>query len=63
MKNNSIDWDNSSNASIKMHLQELENEINSIKSNIFKLVDNLENLEKDYYYGNKTLIKRYKGDD
>jgi len=63
MKNNSIEWDNSSNASIKMYLQELENEINTIKSNIFKLVDNLENLEKDYYYGNKTLINRYKGDD
>jgi len=63
MINKAIDWDNNSNASIKMQLQELENEINSIKHNILKLVDNLENLEKEYYYGNKILVKRYKGEE
>ncbi len=35
MENKSIDWDNSSNASIKMHLQELQNEVNAIKNNNF----------------------------
>lgn len=63
MENKSIDWDNSSNASIKMHLQELQNEVNAIKNNILKMVDKLENIEKDYYYGNKILTKRYKGLD
>lgn len=63
MINKAIDWDNSSNASIKMQLQELENKIKSIKHNMLNLVDNLENLEKEYYYGNKILVKRYKGEE
>jgi len=46
-----------------MNLQELQNEISGIKNNILKMVDNLENLEKEYYYGNKILTKRYKGVD
>jgi DNA-binding protein YbaB len=63
MKNKTIDWNSSSNASIKMHLQGLQNEMNSIKNNVLKMVDKLENIEKDYYYGNKILTKRYKGLD
>tara|TARA_R110000803_G_scaffold89757_2_gene157008 strand:+ start:102 stop:293 length:192 start_codon:yes stop_codon:yes gene_type:complete len=63
MEKKTTDWDNKSNASIKMNLQELQNEISSIKNNILKMVDNLENLEKEYYYGNKILTKRYKGID
>jgi hypothetical protein len=63
MKNKTIDWNNSSNASIKMHLQGLQNEMSSIKNNVLKMVDKLENIEKDYYYGNKILTKRYKGLD
>jgi vacuolar-type H+-ATPase subunit E/Vma4 len=63
MVNNTKDWDNISNAAIKMRLQELENEIKGIKHNILKLVDNLENIEKEYYYGNSILVKRYKGEE
>jgi|TARA_R110000803_G_scaffold210767_1_gene283635 hypothetical protein len=63
MEKKTTDWDNKSNASIKMNLQELQNEISGIKNNILKMVDNLENLEKEYYYGNKILTKRYKGVD
>ena len=63
MEKKTTDWDNKSNASIKMNLQELQNEISGIKNNILKMVDNLENLEKEYYYGNKILTKRYKGLD
>jgi uncharacterized coiled-coil DUF342 family protein len=63
MEKKTTDWDNKSNASIKMNLQELQNEISGIKNNILKMVDNLENLEKEYYYGNKILTKRYKGID
>jgi uncharacterized coiled-coil DUF342 family protein len=63
MEKKTTDWNNKSNASIKMNLQELQNEISGIKNNILKMVDNLENLEKEYYYGNKILTKRYKGID
>ena len=63
MEKKTTDWDNKSNASIKMNLQELQNEISGIKNNILKMVDNLGNLEKEYYYGNKILTKRYKGVD
>ena len=63
MEKKTTDWDNKSNASIKMNLQELQNEISGIKNNILKMVDNLEHLEKEYYYGNKILTKRYKGVD
>ena len=63
MEKKTTDWDNKSNASIKMNLQELQNEISGIKNNILKMVDNLENLEKEYYYGNKILTKRYKAGD
>ena len=63
MEKKTTDWDNKSNSSIRINLQELQNEISAIKNNILKMVDNLENLEKEYYYGNKILTKRYKGID
>jgi DNA-binding protein YbaB len=63
MINNAIDWDNSSNASIKMQLEELKHQQKTIKEKIIKLSENLENIEKEYFYGNKILSKRYKGVD
>lgn len=63
MINNAIDWDNSSNASIKMQLEELKHQQKTIKEKIIKLSENLENIEKEYFYGNKILSKRYKGID
>ncbi len=62
MINNSIDWDNNSNASIKLHLEVLKYEQESIKQNIIKLSKKLEDVEKEYFYGNKILVKRYKGE-
>ena len=62
MINNAIDWDNNSNASIKLHLEELKHEQESIKQNIVKLSEKLEDVEKEYFYGNKILVKRYKGE-
>jgi len=62
MINNTIDWDNNSNASIKLHLEVLKHEQESIKQNIVKLSEKLENVEKEYFYGNKILVKRYKGE-
>jgi hypothetical protein len=63
MENNIIDWQNMSNASIKMKLEELLHEQTALKDRIIKLSEKLESVEKDYYYGNKVLVKRYKGED
>jgi hypothetical protein len=59
---NTIDWDNSSNTSIKMELEILKVQQNTIIEKIVTLSKNLEELEKEYYYGNKILTKRYKGE-
>ena len=63
MENKIIDWENMSNASIKMKLEELLHEQTALKDRIIKLSEKLESVEKDYYYGNKVLVKRYKGED
>tara|TARA_R110000868_G_scaffold30630_1_gene113106 strand:+ start:387 stop:587 length:201 start_codon:yes stop_codon:yes gene_type:complete len=61
-RKNTIDWDNSSNASIKMELEGLKHQQKTVVDKIVTLSKNLEELEKEYYYGNKILIKRYKGE-
>jgi hypothetical protein len=63
MRNNAIDWNNMSNASIKMQLEELRYQQNSIKDKIIRLSEKLEDVEKEYLYGNKILSKRYKGEE
>ena len=63
MVNKSIDWDSSSNASIKMQLEELKHQQQTVVDKIVTLSKNLEELEKEYYYGNKILTKRYKGEE
>lgn len=50
------------NASIKMQLEELMNQQKSIKDKIIQLSEKLEDIEKDYLYGNKILTKRYSGE-
>jgi hypothetical protein len=63
MENSVIKWDDMGNSSIKMRLDELLLEQKSIVNNkIVQLSEKLESLEKEYYYGNKTLTKRYKGE-
>jgi hypothetical protein len=62
MINNAIDWDNSSNASIKMQLEELKHQQKTLIDKIIVLSKKLEDIEKEYYYGNKILVKRYKGE-
>jgi hypothetical protein len=61
MENNKVDWENLSNSSIKMNLESLLHEQISLRDRILKLSEKLEEIEKDYYYGNKVLVKRYKG--
>jgi hypothetical protein len=63
MENNVIKWDDMGNSSIKMRLDELLIEQKSIVNKIVQLSEKLEYLEKEYYYGNKILTKRYKGED
>jgi len=63
MENIIIDWQNMSNSSIKMRLEELLHEQTALKDRMIKLSEKLESVEKDYYYGNKVLVKRYKGED
>jgi hypothetical protein len=60
---NRLDWDNMSNSSIKMNLETILHEQISIRDRIMKLSEKLEELEKEYYYGNKVLVKRYKGEE
>lgn len=63
MENIIIDWENMSNASIKIKLEELLHEQTALKDRIIKLSEKLESVERDYYYGNKVLVKRYKGEE
>lgn len=62
MTNKVIDWENMNNASIKMQLEELNHQQNSIKDKIINLSKKLESVEKEYLYGNKILTKRYSGE-
>jgi len=63
MKNNAIDWENMSNASIKMQLEELLYQQKSIKEKIISLSEKLELIENEYLLGNTILTKRYKGEE
>jgi hypothetical protein len=61
MENKTIEWENMSNASIKMQLEELMYQQETIKNKILSLSEKLELTEKEYLYGNKILTKRYSG--
>ena len=62
MENKVLNWEGISNSSIKKELEELLHRQISIREKIVKLSETLEELEKEYYYGNKVLVKRYKGE-
>lgn len=63
MGNNKIKWEEINNSSIKMELENLIQRQNTIKDKIIKLSSKLEDIEKEYLYGNKILSKRYKGEE
>jgi predicted nucleic acid-binding Zn-ribbon protein len=63
MENSTINWENMGNSSIKMKLEELLHEQTALKDRIINLSEKLESVEKEYYYGNKVLVKRYKGEE
>ena len=58
-----IDWNNISNKKIQENLLSLNHEHVSLKDKILKLMDHLNEIEKEYKYGNNILDKRYKGEE
>jgi len=63
MEKDRLKWEDMDNTSIKMELENLIQEQNLIKNKIIKMSNKLELIEKEYFYGNKILTKRYKGED
>ncbi len=57
------DWDNKSNKKIKEELESLKHEHISLKDKILKLMEHLNEIEKEHEYGNSILNKRYKGEE
>ncbi len=55
------DWDNKSNKKIKEELESLKHEHIALKNKIDNLLENLMEIEKEYYLGNTILNKRHKG--
>ena len=60
-ENNVIDWENISNNKIKENLMSLRHEHIALKDQTDKILKKIEEVEKEYYYGNSILIKRLKG--
>lgn len=55
-------WDDMSNSNIRVKLESLRHEHETIKVKIDNLIDSLKNVELNYLIGNETLIKRVKGE-
>tara|TARA_R100001509_G_scaffold21959_1_gene11493 strand:+ start:6139 stop:6336 length:198 start_codon:yes stop_codon:yes gene_type:complete len=56
-----IKWNNMSNASIKHELESIKEYHSSLKTQISKLLDKIDELEKEYFLGSNILEKRGKG--
>ena len=56
-----VDFKSMSNSDIKMEIKNFENKYESIKMDIFKLVEEMKELDKLYIEGKKELINRSKG--
>ena len=63
MENKVLNWENMSNSSIKKELEGIIHRQISIREKMVQLSEILEELEKEYFYGNKVLVKRYKGEE
>ena len=62
MEKEKIIWENMSNSNIRVRLESLRYEHESIKSKIDTLIGEMKNIEMEYLTGNETLIKRHKGE-
>lgn len=56
-----IDFKNMSNGEINIEMKNLENKYESIKMKIFKLINEMKDLDALYNDGKKELINRSKG--
>jgi len=56
-----IDFKNKSNNEINIELKNLENEYESIKAKILKLVERMKELDAEFINGKKELSNRKKG--
>jgi len=63
MENKVLNWENMSNSSIKKELEGIIHRQISIREKMVQLSEILEELEKEYFYGNKVLVKRYRGEE
>jgi len=63
MGNKVLNWENMSNSSIKKELEGIIHRQISIREKMVQLSEILEELEKEYFYGNKVLVKRYRGEE
>jgi len=63
MENKVLNWEGMSNSSIKKELEGIVHRQISIREKMVQLSETLEELEKEYFYGNKVLVKRYKGEE
>jgi hypothetical protein len=63
MENKVLNWEGMSNSSIKKELEGIVHRQISIREKMVQLSEKLEELEKEYFYGNKVLVKRYKGEE
>ena len=55
-------WSNMSNSNIRVKLESLRHEHESIKTKIDKLIGEMKDIEIEYLNGNEFLIKRHKGE-
>ena len=63
MENKVLNWEGMSNSSIKKELEGIVHRQISIREKMVQLSEILEELEKEYFYGNKVLVKRYRGEE
>ena len=58
-----IEWDKLPNKKVQEELLGLGHEHKALKNKLVKLIDHLEEIEKEYYLGNTILTQRYKGEE
>tara|TARA_R110002110_G_scaffold263033_5_gene478704 strand:- start:1844 stop:2038 length:195 start_codon:yes stop_codon:yes gene_type:complete len=58
-----IEWDKLPNKKVQEELLVLGHEHKALKNKLIKLIEHLEEIEKEYYLGNSILTQRYKGEE
>lgn len=55
-------WDKMSNSNIRIKLESLRHQHETIKTKIDNLIDDMKDIELDFLNGNEALIKRHQGE-